>query len=980
MAGEAEDGEEEEEAFLRGLRAQGLSPRAAAERLWARRRGRSEGTAGPAGGGEPEGEFQAWEMGGRPGTPSGDRELWVAGQWPVGDEFDAGGEELWEEKMNRFLHMLRTGPTGEAVRAFMAPDSVSDLAFSRLWPELCVLLPGMLRGGEALLEAVLELLRSLWRELAAAAAAHQLADLFGALVDFEVQTPVKVSEAAWALLREWVEALPSLWYNFPDAALGSIAASVAKLCSPSSITCQRMATLDCHRGVFRKHASNMRVRQGLVRCWASDGTLPGLARAVKGLSRTRASAWEHPYEAAFAVEVFGALASGLTEGAAALEGGGGGCTTLPRLAVHLLHADCASETLPGACRAYLFQATARGLEAAAGRCEICPCNALELGRKLAEAARSQGNGRPLGDQSPELLDALLRFLAVPPRAEGCCGDGFHQRQEDLVALVHGLLAGRQIIDGPGTAAVAVKLLSRPCLFSPVFLATTGPALASGGADWHLTLLPPCAALTDPRHHALSPEGLRRLGTGTVLQDRVLSYNFSLLDGRPVSAVAASAGAARSEGRADSEGSVAFGLLHKIESLAQGITMEELMYGCPNRGRLSVFNTLRCHLCRVVWPDAPGHAPTIAGICRLASEAPSQQTRLAFLLVGATLASHPDAAVLIDVPDQEGRRDPVAGPLQRVATPRGKHVDEFSVVLETLALKCAEALGGPSERVGRSTLYAFDLTPPAPRRAPADAGRAKAHRAKLLSVLGALEDVEDEAAGQSEADATRAMPGVDAFCALAEDYVHRLERAGGVGRARGPRDLGHLARLLGRPLGGGARGPRKYWELFFWLLGDSPEHVEACLAKAGASWAAAAFCAGAEGHVRRVCHAVEVILAVDDPALAGAFRAGGISASAVVRTWMSQMYFSVLDWPPLMHFVGRLLDGEIDHAVYLPLHLLKSVAADIRRHADSGTLGVFLLEGPAIPFEDVAAAAEAARLRSKYGGHARAVLGAAWPGE
>ena len=152
-------------------------------------------------------------------------------------------------------------------------------------------------------------------------------------------------------------------------------------------------------------------------------------------------------------------------------------------------------------------------------------------------------------------------------------------------------------------------------------ATTGPALASRAADWHLTLLPPCAALTDPRHQALSPEGLRRLGTGTVLQDRVLSYNFSLLDGRPVSAVAASAGAAQSEGRGDSEGSVAFGLLHKIESLAQGITMEELMYGCPNRGRLSVFNTLRCHLCRVVWSDAPGHAATIAGICRLASGAP-----------------------------------------------------------------------------------------------------------------------------------------------------------------------------------------------------------------------------------------------------------------------------------------------------------------------------------------------------------------------
>ena len=507
---------------------------------------------------------------------------------------------------------------------------------------------------------------------------------------------------------------------------------------------------DCHRGVFRKHAANMRVRQGLARCWASDGTLPGLARAVEGLGRTRASAWEHPYEAAFAVEVFGALAPGLTEGAAASEGGGGGCTTLPRLAAHLLHADCASETLPGACRAYLFQATARGLEAAAGTCEICPCDALELGRKLAEAARSQGHGRPLGAQSPELLDALLRFLAVPPRAEGCCGDGFHQRQEDLVALVHGLLAGRQIIDGPGTAAVAVKLLSRPCLFSPAFLATTGPALASRAADWHLTLLPPCAALTDPRHQALSPEGLRRLGTGTVLQDRVLSYNFSLFDGRAVSAVAASEGAARSEGRADSEDSVASVLLHKIESLAQGITMEELMYGCPDRGRLSVFNALRCHLCRVVWSDAPGHAATVAEICRLATGAPSQEARLAFLLVGATLASHPDAAVLIDVPDREGRRDPVAGPLRRVATSRGEHVDEFSVVLETLAHKCAEALGGPSERVRRSTLDVFDLTPPAPRRAPADAGRAQAHRAKLLSVLDALEGVEDEAAGQSEA--------------------------------------------------------------------------------------------------------------------------------------------------------------------------------------------------------------------------------------
>ncbi|KAL3858589.1 hypothetical protein ACJMK2_008861, partial [Sinanodonta woodiana] len=93
------------------------------------------------------------------------------------------------------------------------------------------------------------------------------------------------------------------------------------------------------------------------------------------------------------------------------------------------------------------------------------------------------------------------------------------------------------------------------------------------------------------------------------------------------------------------------------------------------------------------------------------------------------------------------------------------------------------------------------------------------------------------------------------------------------------------------------------------------------------------------------HNIELILQIELPLVASAFRMSGYTPTQICLHWLKQCFWNYLDWFDICHYVCVCLIMGIDYQVYLCVAILKHLQKQVMEHMQTQDLIIFLKEEP-----------------------------------
>ncbi|KAK3086457.1 hypothetical protein FSP39_018719 [Pinctada imbricata] len=93
------------------------------------------------------------------------------------------------------------------------------------------------------------------------------------------------------------------------------------------------------------------------------------------------------------------------------------------------------------------------------------------------------------------------------------------------------------------------------------------------------------------------------------------------------------------------------------------------------------------------------------------------------------------------------------------------------------------------------------------------------------------------------------------------------------------------------------------------------------------------------------HNIELVLQVELPLVASAFKMSGFTPAQICIHWLKQCFWNYLDWGDICHYICMCIIMGIDYQVYLCVSILKHVQKDIMEHMQTQDLIIFMKEKP-----------------------------------
>ncbi|XP_052063658.1 protein broad-minded-like isoform X2 [Mytilus californianus] len=91
------------------------------------------------------------------------------------------------------------------------------------------------------------------------------------------------------------------------------------------------------------------------------------------------------------------------------------------------------------------------------------------------------------------------------------------------------------------------------------------------------------------------------------------------------------------------------------------------------------------------------------------------------------------------------------------------------------------------------------------------------------------------------------------------------------------------------------------------------------------------------------HNIELLLQIELPLVASAFKMSGYTAAQICMHWLKQCFWNYLDWLDICHYICISIIMGVDYQVYLCIAILRHLQKEIMEHLQTQDLIIFLKE-------------------------------------
>ncbi|CAG2217906.1 unnamed protein product [Mytilus edulis] len=91
------------------------------------------------------------------------------------------------------------------------------------------------------------------------------------------------------------------------------------------------------------------------------------------------------------------------------------------------------------------------------------------------------------------------------------------------------------------------------------------------------------------------------------------------------------------------------------------------------------------------------------------------------------------------------------------------------------------------------------------------------------------------------------------------------------------------------------------------------------------------------------HNIELLLQIELPLVASAFKMSGYTAAQICMHWLKQCFWNYLDWLDICHYICISIVMGVDYQVYLCIAILRHLQKEIMEHMQTQDLIIFLKE-------------------------------------